>query len=149
MIDFKNKVIDSLEMPPNQFHPMVHIWGEPTIGKGTFIGFFSEINANKGDVTIGDNCDIASFVAINCADSHLMTIGVLDKIVRHSIVLENNVFVGSHSFIGGDVYIGHHSVVAAGTILNNSGVIPPYSLIIGNPFVVKEGYYEKNYKNKP
>jgi acetyltransferase-like isoleucine patch superfamily enzyme len=57
--------------------------------------------------------------------------------------LENNVFVGSHSFIGGKVRIGHHSVIAAGTILIADGlIIPPYSLVIGNPYKVKEGYYE-------
>ena len=144
MIDFKTRVINSLEMPSNEYHPMVHIWGEPTIGKGTYIGLFSEINANKGVVIIGDNCDIASFVAINCADSHLKTIGLSDEIVRFKIVLENNVFVGSHSFIGCNVHIGHHSVVAAGTILTNSGNIPPYSLIIGNPAVIKERYFEKD-----
>lgn len=144
MMDFKTKVINSLEMPNNEFHPMVHLWGEPAIGKGTYIGLFSEINANKGVVTIGDNCDIASFVAINCADSHLKTIEKSDEIIRYKIVLENNVFVGSHSFIGCDVHIGHHSVVAAGTILTNSGIIPPYSLIIGNPAIIKERYFEKN-----
>lgn len=147
MKEFKNKVIRAIEMPENEFHPMVHIWGNPEIGKGTYIGLFSEINANKGKVVIGENCDIASFVAINCADSHMMTIGLKEDIFRSTIILENNVFVGSHSFIGGDNQIGHHSVVAAGTILINAGIIPPYSLIVGNPAVVKESYYVKKQNN--
>ncbi len=141
MDEFKRKIINAIEIPENRFHPMVHIWGDPEIGEGTFIGFFSEINANKGKVVIGKNCDIASFVAINCADSHLMTIGLKDNIARSTIILENNVFVGSHSFIGGNNHIGHHSVIAAGTILINAGIIPPYSLVAGNPAVVKEAYY--------
>ncbi len=142
MEDFKEKVQKAIEVPKNRFHPLVHIWGTPEIGEGTFIGFFSEVNGNKGKVVIGKNCDIASFVAINCADSHLHAIGLKDEIVRSEIVLEDNVFVGSHSFIGGNTHIGHHSVIAAGTILINGGNIPPYSLIVGNPAVIKERYYE-------
>ena len=141
MTEFKKKVIDALLMPENQFHPMVHLWGNPEIGEGTYIGLFSEINANKGKIVIGKNCDIASFVAINCADSHLRTIGLKEDITRSTITIEDNVFIGSHSFIGGNTQIGHNSVIAAGTILINSGEIPPYSLIIGNPAVIKKGYY--------
>ena len=73
-----------------------------------------------------------------------MSIGISDKIDRGPITLDENVFVGSHSFIGGGTHIGHHSVVAAGTILIKGGEIPPYSLIKGNPAVVYPGYYKKD-----
>ncbi len=45
-------------------------------------------------------------------------------------------------FYWGGVHIGHHSVVGAGTVVR-SGKYPPYSLIVGNPAVVKTGYYKK------
>ena len=126
----------------NRFHPLVWINGEPKIGENVCIGFLSEVNAKGANVVIGDNCDIASFVAINCADSHKKCIGLSAEIDRKDIVIENNVFIGSHSVIKGGAHIGHHSVVAAGTIVN--GVkIPPYSLVVGNPMQVKEGYYTK------
>ena len=142
MNEFKERVLQSLEVPENKFHPLVFILGEPEIGEDTYIGCLSEINANKANVFIGSNCDIASFVSINCADSHKLTLGVSDTISRKEIIIEDNVFIGSHSFIGGFTHIGHHSVVAAGTILINQGTIPPYSLISGNPAVIKEGYYK-------
>ena len=50
-------------------------------------------------------------------------------------------FVGSHCVIKGGSYIVHHSVIAAGTVVDG-GKIPPYSLVTGNPMVVKEGYYQ-------
>jgi perosamine synthetase len=59
---------------------------------------------------------------------------------RRDIVLEDHVFVGSHCVIKGGAHIGHHSVVAAGTIVEGRP-IPPYSLVVGNPMVVKPGYY--------
>ncbi|MNT56419.1 putative acetyltransferase [compost metagenome] len=91
---------------------------------------------------IGKHCDIASFVSINCADSHKRCVGLMDGVERADIHLEDHVFVGSHSVIGGGAYIGHHSVVGAGTVVR-AGVIPPYSLVVGNPMVVKAGYYQK------
>jgi len=142
----KNILVKLLGLYPNSFHPLVYIKGAPEIGDNVFVGFYSEVNATKGRVVLSDNCDIASFVSINVADSHKMCIEIEKEIERGEIILEDNVFVGSHSFIGGKTHIGHHSVVAAGTILINGGKIPPFSLIIGNPYVVKEGYYREKEK---
>jgi acetyltransferase-like isoleucine patch superfamily enzyme len=128
---------------PNRFHPLVWINGEPEIGHEVFIGAFSEINAKGARVAIGEGCDIASFVAINCADSHRRCIGIASEIDRRDIIIEDHVFIGSHSFVKGGAHIGHHSVVAAGTIVE-AGIIPPYSLVVGNPMHVKPGYYADN-----
>jgi acetyltransferase-like isoleucine patch superfamily enzyme len=141
-IELYDQVIKILDLRKNKYHPLVFINGEPEIGENVCIGFFSEINAKGSELKIGDNCDIASFVAINVADSHKRCLEIEEEIDRRSIVLENNVFVGSHAFIGGGVQIGHHSVVGAGTILINGGNIPPYSLIIGNPAVVKPEFFK-------
>jgi perosamine synthetase len=127
----------------NRFHPLVWINGDPEIGANVYIGGMSEVNGKGAKVRIGDNCDIASFVSINCADSHRKAIGLSEDVDRKDITLEENVFVGSHSVIKGGAHIGHHSVVAAGTIVEGRA-IPPYSLVIGNPMVVKEGYYKKD-----
>jgi len=138
---FLQLLINILDLRENQYHPLVFINGNPKMGKNVYIGLLSEVNAKNGEVVIGDNCDIASFVSINVADSHKKSIGLSEKIDRGKIVLEYNVFVGSHSFIGGNVKIGHNSVVAAGSILINGGEIPPYSLIKGNPAVVYKEFY--------
>ena len=126
----------------NSFHPLVWIVGEPKIGKNVYIGGMSEINAGNASVNIGDNCDIASFVSINCADSHKKCIGLSDEIERKNIIIENNVFIGSHSVVKGGAHIGHHSVIAAGTIVDGKK-IEPYSLVYGNPMKIRKGYYLK------
>lgn len=145
--ELKDKLLELLvqifNLRENQFHPLVFINGTPKIGKNVYIGLFSEVNAKNTSVIIGDNCDISSFVSINAADSHKKCIGLLDEVERSEIILEDNVFIGSHSFIGGKVHIGHNSVVAAGTILIDGGDIPPYSLIVGNPAEIKKEYYKK------
>ncbi len=126
----------------NRFHPLVWINGDPIIGENVYIGGMSEVNAKGAKIVIGNNCDISSFVAINCADSHKKCIQISNDVERKDIVLEDNVFVGSHSVIKGGAHIGHHSVIAAGTIVD--GVkIPPHSLVFGNPMRVKPEYYLK------
>lgn len=139
---FKKLLISSINNQKNPFHPLVFIQGKPKIGKNVYIGLFSEINAKGANVLIGNNCDIASFVSINVADSHKKCIGMVEDVERKNITIEDNVFIGSHCFIKGGVYIGHHSVVAAGTIVEPIK-ISPYSLVFGNPMKVKKGYYKR------
>ena len=142
-----NKVIQKIftkftTFKANPYHPLVWINGNPKIGKNVVISGFSEINANHSNITIGNNCDIASFVAINAADSHKRCLGLSDKIERKDITIGNNVFVGSHSVIKGGANIGNYCVIGAGTIVEGVD-IPDYSLVIGNPMVVKKNYYKK------
>ena len=67
-----------------------------------------------------------------------------DEIERKNIIIENNVFIGSHCVIKGGAHIGHHSVIAAGTIVEGIK-INPYSLVIGNPMQIKDGYYSDKF----
>ena len=145
--EFKEILANAINFKQNRFHPLVWINGDPEIGKNVYIGGMSEVNAKGAKVIIGDNCDIASFVSINSADSHNKCLDENNDIERKEIILKNNVFVGSHCLIKGGAQIGHHTVIAAGTIVD--GVkIPPFSLVSGNPMNVKEGYYKNKSVNR-
>jgi acetyltransferase-like isoleucine patch superfamily enzyme len=122
--EFKKNLSNATGMQQNRFHPFVWIVGEPQIGEGVYSGGFSEINARDAKVVIGDYCDIASFVSINCADSHELCIGLAKSVSRRDILIADHVFIGSHSVIKGGTRIGHHSVIAAGAIVG-PGEIPP------------------------
>lgn len=137
---FAQSLSRTIGFKENPFHPLVWIVGEPIVGKNVYIGGMSEVNAKGARVEIGDNCDIASFVSINAADSHRLCIGLSGEIDRRDIVLEHHVFVGTGAIIKGGAHIGHHTVIAAGTVVE-AGTIPPYSLVVGNPMTVKAGYY--------
>ncbi len=112
----------------NPYHPLVWINGDPKIGEGTYIGGFSEVYAKGANVTIGKNCDIASFVVINCADSHQKTVGISPDIEKLDITIEDNVFIGTQSAILGGTFVGHHSVIGSGCVLKKT-IIPPYSMV--------------------
>ncbi|WP_039960166.1 acyltransferase [endosymbiont of Riftia pachyptila] len=142
LAEFGNLFIRFIQFKKNPFHPLVWINGEPELGKNISVGGMSEINATGARLVIGDDCDIASFVAINCVDSHKHCIGISDEVERRDIIIENNVFIGSHAVVKGGAMIGHHSVVAAGSVVDGV-TIPPYSLVYGNPMQVKAGYYRE------
>ena len=78
-VKFKELFLKTINNQDNPFHPLVWINGDPEIGEGTYIGGFSEINAKRAKVIIGCDCDIASFVAINVADSHRRCIELDDE----------------------------------------------------------------------
>ncbi len=141
--EFKSLFLRTIHNKDNRFHPLVWINGEPEIGAGTYIGGFSEVNAKGARVIIGRDCDIASFVAINVADSHRRCIGLDDASNCRDIVIGNRVFIGSHCAILGGATIGHHSVIGAGTVVR-AGVIPPFSLVIGNE--VRVGHYRSEFE---
>jgi acetyltransferase-like isoleucine patch superfamily enzyme len=136
--EFKNLFLQTVQNQDNPYHPLVWINGTPEIGSGTYIGGFSEVNARGARVIIGRECDIASFVAINVADSHRRCIGLADASECRDIVIGDHVFIGSHSAVFGGAVIGDHTVIGAGTIVR-AGVVPSFSLVIGNE--VRAGYY--------
>lgn len=144
--EFKHQFLEMMHNQDNPFHPLVWINGSPEIGTGTYIGGMSEVNAKGARVVIGKDCDIASFVAINVADSHLKTIGLSPQSVLADIIIGDNVFVGSHCIILGGATIGHHSVIGAGTVVRAMN-IPPFSLVVGNPCVVKPGHYQAQFES--
>jgi len=140
--EFRAAFLRMMHNRDNPYHPLVWINGDPEIGPRTYIGGMSEVNAKGARVIIGADCDIASFVAINVADSHRKAIGLSDSPQCRDIVIGDHVFVGSHSAILGGAIIGHHSVIGAGTVVR-AGEVPPYSLVVGNPAIVKPGYYRQ------
>ena len=103
---FEKLFLELIKNKKNKFHPLVWINGNPKIGKNTYIGGFSEINAKGSEVKIGNNCDIASFVSINVADSHKKTIKISNKIDKRKITIGDRVFIGSHSVDLGGTTIG-------------------------------------------
>jgi acetyltransferase-like isoleucine patch superfamily enzyme len=140
---FRAMLLKTIGNRENPYHPFVWINGTPLIGEGTYIGGFSEINANGARVTIGRHCDFASFVVINVADSHRRCIGLSDANDCRDIVIGDCVFIGSQSCVFGGAEIGHHSVIGAGTIVRARS-IPPFSLVVGNE--VKAEYYRAEFE---
>lgn len=62
--------------------------------------------------------------------------------IKYSIVIEDNVWVGARSIILSGAWIGKGSIISAGAVVSN--IIPPFSIVVGNPGRVVANRLKKN-----
>ena len=122
------------DLPANRFNQHAWIINDPEIGDGTWIGAFTVIDG-IGGLKIGKQCDIS-------CGAHIITHSTVKRCVserRHNTVdkaatvIEDHVFIGENATVLMGVSIGHHSIIAAGTVVTEHMVVPPYSLVAGVP----------------
>ena|SRR3990167_2203089 len=119
--------------------------GEPKIGRGTWIGYFTVIDGSGG-LEIGENCDISSGVHIytHSSDKRCVTIGRInqdgsinrDTVERKPVKIGNNVFIGANTIILKGVTIGNNVVIGANSLVNKD--VPGNSKAYGSPIKVKK-----------
>ncbi|MDJ0689832.1 MAG: DapH/DapD/GlmU-related protein [Xenococcaceae cyanobacterium MO_188.B32] len=106
--------------------------GEIKIGNRAYVGPYTCISG--GDITIGDNCLIASHCGIY-ANNHGFDDPLVDIIDQKStfqgIAIEDNCWLGSGVKVLDGVTIGKGSIVGAGAVVTKN--IPPYSVAVGVP----------------
>jgi acetyltransferase-like isoleucine patch superfamily enzyme len=121
-------------LPPNPYNAHCWITGTPEIGAGTWIGAFTLIDG-QGGLTIGRGCDISSGAQIltHTTVRRCLTERRFNQVERRPTVVEDHVFVGTNAVILMGCRIGHHSAIAAGAVVLEGTVIPPYSLVAGVP----------------
>ena len=127
-------------MPDNQYNPHAWLVGEPNIGKGTWIGAFCVIDASGG-LTIGQNCDISAGVHIYTHSTVKRAISDGKFGIEHArTTVGDNCHVGAGAIVLMGCAIGSHCVIGAGAVVLEGTVAPPYSLIVGNPAKVVDGW---------
>jgi len=113
------------------------------IGSGSVIAHGCSFTIGKR-VSIGQNCGITGGCLIIDSSGH--PVGAASKVVDQSqnkwappsaddvqeVIIGDNVWVGQRSIIFPGVTIGEGSIISAGSIVRIK-VIPPYSLVAGNP----------------
>ena len=121
-------------LPPNRYNPLAWIIGTPQIGEGTWIGAFTVIDGSGG-LTIGRGCDISSgaHILTHSTAKRCVSERRYDQIDRQAVEIGDCVFVGEHATILMGCTIGHHSIIAAGAVVTEGTVLPPYSLVAGVP----------------
>lgn len=129
------------------------------------IGRYTTINGPNTDaiagintIKIGSFCSIARNVSIqefnhdfnNFTTSFIKQnltgkIALDTKTSKGDIIIENDVWIGTHCVILSGAHIGTGAVVAANSVV--SGVIPPYAIVAGSPAkVIKYRFNEEKIK---
>lgn len=122
-------------LPDNPYNKHAWILGNPEIGKGVWIGAFCLIDALYAPLKIGRGTNVSSGAQILTHSTVKRTVS--EK--RHMDVDSAPTEIGEFCFIGTNAVIlmgaevGHHSVVAAGSVVPQGMVVPPYSIVGGVP----------------
>ncbi len=108
--------------------------GRIHIGKRTSLNQYVVING-EGGVKIGDDVMIAAFTSIFAANHRSDRVDVPMRqqgmYSKGGIVIEDDVWIGTHCAILDGVTIGHGSIIAAGAVVNRD--VPPFSIVGGVP----------------
>jgi acetyltransferase-like isoleucine patch superfamily enzyme len=121
-------------LPPNPYNPFAWVAGNPEIGEGTWIGAFTLIDG-LGGLKIGRGCNISSGAQIisHSTARRCVTERRHPEVDHKPTEVGDFVFVGANAVILMGAKVGDHSIIAAGAVVREDMVIPPYSLVAGVP----------------
>jgi acetyltransferase-like isoleucine patch superfamily enzyme len=103
------------------------------VGDGTQIGRNAMMSAAK-KITIGKKCLVSYNVSFLDHDHNFVAdMSIFDSGITQAreIIVEDDCFIGAHSFILKGVHLGKQCVVGANSVVLDS--FPDYSVIAGNP----------------
>ena len=108
--------------------------GSITIGRRTGLNQYVVMNG-EGGIQIGDDVMIAAFVAIYAANHRIDRTDICMReqgmYSKGGVIIEDDVWIGTHCVVLDGVRIGRGSVIAAGAVVTKN--VLPYSIIQGVP----------------
>jgi phenylacetic acid degradation protein len=118
-------------------HPQAVVTGNVVIGKDVYIGPGAMLRGDWGGIDIGDGCNVQE----NCTIHMFPGITVRLKpgahighgAIIHGALVGANCLVGMNSVIMDRVEIGDESIIGALTLVTEGTIIPPRSVVVGNP----------------
>lgn len=109
----------------------VYIYGKPHVGRNVWVGPLVVLDGSGG-LSIGDGCDISCGVMIFTHSTHLRCVSEGNmSIVKKSVEIGNNVYIGSGAIILPGVKIGDHSIIGAAALVAKN--VPSFSVVMGLP----------------
>ncbi len=128
--------------------PRAFVIGDVSIGENSSIWPGAVLRADLTGISIGCYSSIQDNCVIHGDKGHPVNLGNFITVghgaVIHGSTVEDCSVIGMNSILQNDCVIGKGSVIAAGANVKPRTVVPPFSLVIGNPGVVKENW-DTNY----
>ena len=123
---------------PSAFiHPQASVTGNVIIGKNVYIGPGCALRGDWGGIEIADGCNVQENCTIHMFPGVTVRLEESAHIghgaIIHGAHIGRNVMVGMNSVIMDDVVIGEESIIGALSFINANTIIPPRSLVVGNP----------------
>jgi acetyltransferase-like isoleucine patch superfamily enzyme len=108
------------------------VYGNVTVGEGTWIGPYVLLDGSGGGISIGSTCSISAGVHIYTHDTVNWALsGGRQPYRRKPVKIGNCCHIGSQSVILAGVDIADRCVVAANSMVKSS--VPPQTIVGGTP----------------
>lgn len=108
------------------------VFGDVSVGRHTWIGPYTILDASKSSLSIGEYCSIAAGTHIYTHDSveWALTGGKAEAKIG-PVAIGNCCYIGSQVVIAAGVTIGDQCVVGANSFVNDS--VPARAIVAGSP----------------
>jgi phenylacetic acid degradation protein/carnitine operon protein CaiE len=118
-------------------HPQASVTGNVIIGKDVYIGPGCALRGDWGQIIISDGCNVQE----NCTVHMFPGVTVLLKqsahighgAIIHGATIGKNCLVGMNAVIMDEVDLGDECIVGALCFIKQGEIIPPRSVVVGNP----------------
>jgi carbonic anhydrase/acetyltransferase-like protein (isoleucine patch superfamily) len=139
---------------PQQCHPTAFIasgavvLGDVTIGERSSVWFNAVIRGDTERIVIGketniqDGCILHADAGFPCTLGDRVTLG--HGAIVHGATIEDDVMIGMRAVVMNGARIGRGSIVAVGAIVLEEMYVPPGSVVMGTPAVIKREVTERD-----
>lgn len=118
-------------------HPQAAVTGNVIIGRDVYIGPGAAIRGDWGGIIIEDGCNVQENCTIHMFPGVTVTLKKGAHIghgaIIHGATIGRNCLVGMNSVIMDNAEIGDECIIGALCFIKADEVIPPRSLVVGNP----------------
>ncbi len=135
--------------------PGAVVIGQVKLGRKASVWFNSVLRGDLASIEVGDGTNIQDLTTIHIQGTsergggrpprHTrigsnVTVG--HNCVIHGCTIEDDCLIGMQAVVMNAAVIGRGSIVGAGAVVLEEMVVPPYSLVVGNPAKVRKTYPE-------
>lgn len=129
--------------PSSYVHPQACITGNVIIGKDCYIGPGAALRGDWGGIILEDGCNVQENCTIHMFPGYTVLLKQGAHIghgaIIHGAQIGRNCLIGMNSVIMDRVELGDESIIGALSFIKEGTIIPPRSLVVGNPGkIIKE-----------
>ncbi len=130
--------------------PGAVVVGDVSLGRGVSVWYAAVVRGDVNRITIGDDSNVQDGAVLHgTLGEWPVTIGARVSIGHHATVhgcvIEDDVLIGIGARVLDGARVGAFSLIAAGALVREGQVIPPRSLVVGVPGVVKRELNEREF----
>lgn len=139
--------------PSSYVHPLASLIGDVIVGPGCFIAPGASLRGDFGRIVVEGDSSIQDSVTVHANTLRDTVIGrgatIAHGSVIHGCQIGENVLIGMNAVVLDNAEIGAESLIAALSLVKSDTVVPPRSLVAGNPAKVVKTFepHQVTWKN--